>query len=72
MPQNVAMEGKTRNAKDWFVLDLGSTIVHGFTNDSRIRYNIDEIWLYHDKPELSLNLDEFSPDLILRFLESNK
>ncbi|KAI8904008.1 Oligomerization domain-containing protein, partial [Gorgonomyces haynaldii] len=42
MPHNLQVQGS--ESEDWMVVDLGDVIVHAFTPEARLHYDLDGLW----------------------------
>lgn len=51
LPDNLMVQGNTKMDNDWLCVDLGSIIVHCFTKESRVKYDLDGLWTTLDSTD---------------------
>ncbi len=59
MPENLSIEGQ--ESDDWMVLDMGTVILHCFTDEARQKYDLASLWNSIDEFVESIDGDQEFP-----------
>ena len=69
MPPNISIEGY--DSEDWMVLDLGKILLHVFTPEARLAYNLEGMWVSIYDPMAQFPESQEECDMIAEWVKQD-